>query len=396
MGKYINIKIPNKDCKGIYLFTNSNISCITDSKEATKLLTNPFKLQLRTKIGNKTGKKTFEFNKRKTTFLTALEEVASQRQSIKDILIKEGTLRPKKVVIDESKKVETFLELANRYIETKSISARPSTIQNYQTALFTHCKPLHDLSINDITLDDVQDIINEQMKTKAPATVSLLGITLKTFGKKVGLDLNGLELPEFDNKVECTLSFEDTKRIIKAMREYSRLPIEEESVYQYPEIRNIFAFLLTGRRIGEVLGLKYSDINFETNVFKIPSSRAKGKKDLVYNLDDYLIKAIHRQADASGVIDMTIDRRIFTYTKETPRMHFQSLLKALGIKKLRLHDIRHMLGTTLIQNGVAIADISVMLGHSSIAITEERYANKTKDQASRATNALNDLVVDKD
>ncbi|MEA2049699.1 MAG: tyrosine-type recombinase/integrase, partial [Campylobacterota bacterium] len=136
----------------------------------------------------------------------------------------------------------------------------------------------------------------------------------------------------------------------------------------------------------------YSDINFETNVFRIPSNRAKGKKELVYNLDNYLIEAIQRQADVNNITDMTADRRIFTYTKETPRIHFQSLLKALGIQKLRLHDIRHMLGSTLVQNGVPIADISVMLGHSSIAITEERYANKTKDQATRATNALNSLV----
>ena len=55
-----------------------------------------------------------------------------------------------------------------------------------------------------------------------------------------------------------------------------------------------------------------------------------------------------------------------------------------------------MLGSTLVQNGVPIADISVMLGHSSIAIAEERYASKTKDQASRATNALDDLVDDRD
>jgi len=85
MGKYITIKIPNKDCKGIYLFVTSDIKSITDSKEAAKLLTNPFKLQLRTKVGNKTGKKTFEFNKRKTTFLFALEEVASQRQACNKI-----------------------------------------------------------------------------------------------------------------------------------------------------------------------------------------------------------------------------------------------------------------------------------------------------------------------
>ena len=230
------------------------------------------------------------------------------------------------------------------------------------------------------------------MKIKAPSTVFMLGITLKTFAKKVGLNLNGLELPEFENKVEYKLSLDDTKRIIKSMREYSKLPIDGESVYQYPEIRNIFAFLLTGRRISEVLGLKYSDINFETNTFRIPSNRAKGKKDLIFNLDSYLIDAIDRQAQANNIKDYTLNTRIFTYTKETPRIHFQSLLKALGIKKLRLHDIRHMLGSTLVQNGVPIADISVMLGHSSIAITEERYANKTKDQATRATNTLNDLV----
>lgn len=392
MEKYISIKISNKDCKGIYLLADSGIQFISTADEANKIIGSTFKLQLRIKVGTKRGKKTYSFNKKQKTFLKALEFVSSQRKQVRDDLEEKGTLRPKKIVVEEPKVMETFLDLANRYIETKSISARPSTIQNYNTTLFKHCKPLHDLAIEDITVDAVQDIINDQMKIKAPATVFMLGITLKTFANKVGLNLDGLELPEFDNKVEYTLSLEDTKRIIKAMREYSRLPIDDEVIYQYPEIRNIFAFLLTGRRISEVLGLKYSDINFETNVFRIPSNRAKGKKELVYNLDNYLIEAIQRQADVNNITDMTADRRIFTYTKETPRIHFQSLLKALGIQKLRLHDIRHMLGSTLVQNGVPIADISVMLGHSSIAITEERYANKTKDQATRATNALNSLV----
>ena len=153
----------------------------------------------------------------------------------------------------------------------------------------------------------------------------MLGITIKTFAKKVGLNLDGLELPEFDNKVECTLSLEDTKRIIKAMREYSRLPIEGEAVYQYSEIRNIFAFLLTGRRISEVLGLRYSDINFETNVFKIPSSRSKGKKDLVYNLDSYLLEAIKRQASATGVTNMTIDRKDYLRIQKKHQEYISNL-----------------------------------------------------------------------
>lgn len=64
----------------------------------------------------------------------------------------------------------------------------------------------------------------------------------------------------------------------------------------------------------------------------------------------------------------------------------------MNLPKLRLHDIRHMIATILVQNKVAIADIRVLLGHSNIAITEDRYANKSKDQASRALDAFNDLV----
>lgn len=90
--------------------------------------------------------------------------------------------------------------------------------------------------------------------------------------------------------------------------------------------------------------------------------------------------------------ELITDRKLFKYTKETPRVHFQNLLKAMGLPKLRLHDIRHMLATTLVQNKVPIADISVLLGHSSIAITEARYANKSKDQASRALDAFNDII----
>ncbi len=68
----------------------------------------------------------------------------------------------------------------------------------------------------------------------------------------------------------------------------------------------------------------------------------------------------------------------------------------MGLPKLRLHDIRHMLASTLIQNEVAIADVSVMLGHSSIKTTEKRYANKSPDQATRAIDALNEIIGSSD
>ena len=132
---------------------------------------------------------------------------------------------------------------------------------------------------------------------------------------------------------------------------------------------------------------------FKTNSFKIPAITAKGKKELDFVIDDYLMDALKSQSRLRNIdLYSRSEAKIFTYTKETARVHFQNIMKALKLPKLRLHDIRHMLGTTLVQNGIPIQDISRMLGHSSISITEQRYAKTNKDQANRATNAFNSLM----
>lgn len=414
MGKYVSVDILKKasTCKGVYLYVDSDVKVINSESQAKKLINeDDFKLQLRTKIDNVTGKKVFTFtkglkngtlyNQPKKTFTKALEYVSSKREDVREVLKLHGTLIEKKEVPDSETFLEeqdTFFDKMKYFLETKAISARPSTIQNYSTALKNHSEPLHKMKINDITLEDVQRIVNTMLEDKADATVVLyartLGAFLKSQKANVSKELENLSLPQVDNKVDYTLNLYDTKRIIQAMRGYSGTTVDNEIFYSFEEIKNIFAFSLTGRRINEILNLKYTDINFQANTFKIPAITTKGKKELVFNLDDYLLEAIHSQAKLNNV-DLTktlTDKRLFKYTKETPRVHFQNLLKALGLPRLRLHDIRHMLASTLVQNKVPIADISVMLGHSSIAITEARYASKHKDQASRATNALNDLM----
>lgn len=392
MKKYINIEIDKKDCKGIYLYANSDLKKITKSKDADAIIDINYTLQLRTKVNGKSGKKNFSFAKKSTTFIKALDKVASQRISIREELEKNKTLRKSKEKKEETIQT-TFVQRVESFLETKSISARPSTIQNYETTLKTHSKALHDREFKSITIKDVQSIVNELNKKRANATVVLYARTIKVFLKELNLNWSALELPEIDNKIDYTLSFDDTKKIIQAIREYSKIEVNGEIFYQYEELKNIFAFSLTGRRIGEILSLKFTDFNFEDNTYKLKQGNVKGKKELTFNMDEYLIEAVQSQARLKN-IDLTKkpDIRVFTYTRETPRVHFQNLLKALNLPKLRLHDIRHMLGTTLYQNGVPIQDISRMLGHSSITITEQRYAKTTKEQASNATNSFNKLM----
>ena len=53
--------------------------------------------------------------------------------------------------------------------------------------------------------------------------------------------------------------------------------------YEHPIIRGIFAFLLTGRRINEVLQLKHEHINYKNNTFIIPAENSKIEKNIHLN-----------------------------------------------------------------------------------------------------------------
>ncbi len=391
--KYIRVKLSNSNCTGISLAvdTNDAVKDITSVIEANKYINGNYKLQLRLKINGKASKKVFYFNTKDIGFKKSIDLVSASRESLKKKLATKGTLREK--YTENNIESNTFLEQAKLYIKQKSISLRESSIQNYSTNLLTHSKELHNKPYNSITVYDVQKQVNKLIGKRQPATVKLLALNLKTFLKPLNLDWSLLEIPEVDNKIDYTLALDDTRTIIKAMRHYSLVNVDGNEYYQFPEIRNIFLFLLTGRRISEVLNLKYSDLNLSAKTFKIPAGRAKGKKELVFELDDTLLNAIKEQATLNHIeLNDILDIKIFNYTKETPRWHFQRLLNTLGKPRLRLHDIRHMLATTLLQNEVAVADVSRMLGHSSILVTEQRYVTKSKEQASRAVKALDRII----
>ncbi|MCT7467888.1 tyrosine-type recombinase/integrase [Aliarcobacter cryaerophilus] len=403
MERFVNINISNKDCKGLYLYCDSELKSIDTAKDAAKLIGTTFKMQLKTRVDGKLFKKTFSFNKNNYTFIQAVEYVASQRDQLRTNIKAHGTVRELKEKKEDIEiKGIKFIDRVNEFLQDKEISARSTTLVNYKTALLHHSKDLHELEFSNIKLKDIQKIIHRLLKeeNKAPATVVLYARTLMAFFNKFkkfhSIDFEDLALPEFDNKVEYKLSLSDTRKIIKIMREYSRIDLGSDGVfYQYEEIKNIFAFSLTGRRISEILSLNFSDFNLETKTYVVISTNTKGKKQLDFIIDDYLLEAIKSQAKLRGVdLSAKSNVKVFTYNKETVRIHFQNLLKALNLPKLRLHDIRHMLGTTLVQNGVPIQDISRMLGHSSIAITEQRYAKTNKDQAGRATTAFNALMED--
>ena len=417
MSKFLKLEIKQKNCTGLYLKVEDdfqkkleNINHLNNYLKDNQTVT----LQLRQKIENKRGKKNFTFFYNETkedfskmivsSFNSIFSIIEASKLDIKEKISKGISLKKNKAENQETKELNdnpTFLEVAEDFIQKRALLLRGKSLKSYKTTFLYTFKKIHNIKFSDITNKDITNLINDLKKQKIKdGSIVLKGIHLKVLFRKNRnlnnlVNLDDIELPKNGTKRDYRLSLDDTKRIIQGLREYSKTTLKDGTVfYKKEELKNIFAFSLNGRRISEILNLRFEDINIDTRTFIIKSENAKGKKQLDFYIDDYLLEAIKSQAILRNVdLNSNSNKKVFkTSSINTPLVNFQKMLQDMNLPKLRLHDIRHLLATTLVQNGTPIQHISRMLGHSSIAITEARYATTNKEQANKAMNDFNKLM----
>ena len=417
MSKFLKLEIKQKNCTGLYLKVEDNfqkeLKNITDINKYLKD-NQTVTLQLRQKIENKRGKKNFTFFHNETkedfskmivsSFNSIFSIIEASKLDIKEKISKGISLKKNKAENQETKELNdnpTFLEVVEDFIQKRALLLRGKSLKSYKTTFLYTFKKIHNIKFSDITNKDITNLINDLKKQKIKdGSIVLKGIHLKVLFRKNRnlnslVNLDDIELPKKGTKRDYRLSLDDTKRIIQGLREYSKTTLKDGTVfYKKEELKNIFAFSLNGRRVSEILNLRFEDINIDTRTFIIKSENAKGKKQLDFYIDDYLLEAIKSQAILRNVdLNSNSNKKVFkTSSINTPLVNFQKMLGDMNLPKLRLHDIRHLLATTLVQNGTPIQHISRMLGHSSIAITEARYATTNKEQANKAMNDFNKLM----
>ena len=167
------------------------------------------------------------------------------------------------------------------------------------------------------------------------------------------------------------------------------------------DIANMVALSLnSGMRMGEVLGLRWSDVSLDTDQLTVshalqrlnrqnrlvePKS-ATSKRTLT--LPGAAIEAlraerqsqVEHQLAAGPRWQPTIEGLVFTDPLGAPLegttvlFRFQRALRAAGIPRLRFHHLRHLHAMLLLRNGVDIAVVRDVLGHSSISLTADTYA----------------------
>jgi len=377
--KLIKIIIDGFNTAGLYyedrekVFSKKNIGCSDLKKIDYELIVIVVKFYFR----NKQIKKTLKYYN--LTGLQALKKAIAKRIELKEELEENGML--------EKKIFRSVNELFTDYIELKSKTLSPENIYNIDVTYSKWIRnSLGKTQIQNVKTSDIQRIVNKMLKDgKKPRTAQTIKQILRPlFNYAIDLDIIQINpaikvtIPSFDNTMNFELSDEKRADLYQAILKY-----------QYPKYRGIMLFLYFGRRLNEVLTLKWMNVNFTSNIYTIEDVYSKIRKRQEFPLLDPLRNFLDKYDNKrNGYIFKGVKTE--HVTKNTFRNHWYKVIQEAGIKDMRIHDTRHLLGNTLVNKGESLENIGKVLGHSSVAVTK-RYAKTTIETADRLLNTyMND------
>jgi len=277
----------------------------------------------------------------------------------------------------------TLNEIYNNFIDTKGLTLTPKTVGSYKSAYDKHIRyAIGHLDISTLRYVDYQKFAEKLLVSglKPKTVLNILRILSSLYSYAIKCDwYKGknypklVELPKFDNKYYVTMSPELQKDYLKALKSADE-----------PILKDMFLFLLHGRRLGEVINLEWEYLDLSQGIVYYPASRNKSKKFLSYALTDELLKRLELlYSDAvtsqgskipTGYV-FTNPKTGMKYSDTGVRSAWKRLLKRHNLPYTKIHNIRHILATYLINElKQSIESVSFVLGHSDIKITQ-RYVN---------------------
>lgn len=134
----------------------------------------------------------------------------------------------------------------------------------------------------------------------------------------------------------------------------------------------------TGLRMGELLGLRWKDVDFIKRLVHVRRSWVQGHEDTPKSHKVRSVPLIDQAARALDQLSRrdewtTPDDRVFVELGEVVsddrlRRRFKAALRAAGLQEMRFHDLRHTFGTLAVQ-AFPLSDVKAMMGHADISTT---------------------------
>lgn len=323
------------------------------------------------------------------------------------------------VYVDEHSDITTPSEMLvdswyEYWIDIKKKTVRCNTVRNYQERYKQNIQPV----IGKMVLSEVKtlhcQLIFNQMAEKGYRTSTIYQTRIALF--------NMLEFAR-ENDVICR---KPCKRSVKSdmgkpsqkkkalTRETQKLFLENAAGQSY-EYQYRF-ILQTGLRTGELIGLKWEDIDFSKKTMNIqrsmefrhstgewrigePKSRSGYRTIALTDEAISILKAQRKKNNKIKVIPLEWKEYVFLCRKGTPVKNstydtalFKICDKA-GIPRFSMHVLRHTFATRCIEAGMKPKTLQTLLGHSNIGITMNLYVHTTEEEKQKEIDLVADALL---
>jgi integrase len=293
------------------------------------------------------------------------------------------------------------------------VSVRLNTYRNCGVLVHKHLVPgLGHIKLQKLTAQQVQSFYAKKLKSGTTASrIKTIHVALHTAleharrMKLVSLNVcSDVELPRREKREKQPLTPEQARLLLQKVREH--------------QLEGVLTLALaTGMREGELLGLRWSDVDVNKGSLRVARTvtyipghgfvegepkTVKSKRNII--LPPFVIDTLKRHRVRQLEKRLTLgtawvdrdlvfpdddgDFLVFT----TLLRRFYKLLKEIGLPRITFHDLRHSAATLLLDMGVPAKVVQELLGHSTISITMDVYSHVLPSMQKDAMDKMGDFL----
>jgi integrase len=281
----------------------------------------------------------------------------------------------------------TMAELITRFLDEHVSRRRPSTQKDYRGVIGRYIRPYFGAvtKVADVTHADIEGLHRKvtalgrtyQANRVAAVLSKMFSLAIK-WGWRSDNPINGLERnPEY--RRQRYLKADELQRLLAVLADYP----------EQTTVNAIRLLLLTGARKGEVLAMKWADIDLKAGLWSKPAASTKQKRE----------HEVPLSAPARQLLAAIPHHGPFVFPGSGQRRHlvevkkgWAAICKRAGIEGVRIHDLRHSFASQLASGGASLPLIGALLGHTQ-AQTTQRYAHLFVDPQRAAVEKIGAVMT---
>ncbi|MDE5935824.1 MAG: site-specific integrase, partial [Ruminococcus sp.] len=287
----------------------------------------------------------------------------------------------------------TVREAAEQWLCSAKLRVKESSFANYSNIVSNHILPtLGGEYFSGLTTQKLNSFIHSKLQygrldgcgglsTKTVRDIMRVYHSIEQYAvQEYGVKSTNFTMPKVERKQLKVLNFSERKRL----EQYLMHNLTSTNLA-------ILLCLFTGLRVGELCGLTWGDIDFETGTLSVRRTvqriNRRGSSEVIIGspksktsvrtvpIPAFLLKLLfqRKQDDKLFLISGTAK----PVEPRTMQYRFKAVLKACHVRNIPFHLLRHTYATICIENGFDAKTLSELLGHADASITLNRYVHSS-------------------